>query len=154
MTYIKVNEDNTVTVAGQVANQAMINQGYFDYQGTIPNINQSFQHYEYVNNTVEVVDDNSKYSNLVQEAIQKLLDSKAKEFRYDDMKSARAVAGIPLLGNETASELAIYNEAVLLAQWYLKCWGKASEIEQDIINGVITTKPTIDEVLSQLPPYN
>lgn len=80
-------------------------------------------------------------------AIQNLLDKQARGLRWDDMKSARASAGIPLPANATVTETAIINQAISLAQWYIKVWAKAGELEAD---GNIYT---VDEVLAQLPLF-
>lgn len=36
MIYIKINADNTVKLAGTVANQQMLDEGYIEYNGVIP----------------------------------------------------------------------------------------------------------------------
>ena len=76
-------------------------------------------------------------------AIQTHLDSKAKEFRYDNMMSARSYAGY---------ENPFQAEAQKLAVWASSCWVKAGEIEADVQSGN-RDMPTIDEVLSELPIY-
>ena len=76
-------------------------------------------------------------------AIQTHLDKKAKEFRYDNMMSARSYAGY---------ENPFQAEAQKLAVWASSCWVKAGEIEADVQAGN-REMPTIDEVLSELPIY-
>ena len=76
-------------------------------------------------------------------AIQTHLDNKAKEFRYDNMMSARSYAGY---------ENPFQAEAQKLAVWASSCWVKAGEIEADVQAGN-REMPTIDEVLSELPIY-
>ena len=83
----------------------------------------------------------------ISSAIQSMLDTKAVELRWDDMKSARAAAGIPLPADASAIEQAILDEAIKLSQWYLKCWAKASELE------ALGTVMTVEEVLAQMPVY-
>jgi len=76
-------------------------------------------------------------------AIQTHLDSKAKEFRYDNMMSARSYAGY---------DNPFQAEAQKLAVWASNCWVKAGAIEADVEAGK-RDMPTIDEVLSELPVY-
>jgi len=151
MIYIKDN-GSQVNIAGEVANQIMLDNGYVQYNGTVPTIVE-YQHYVLVGGVLTVVDDNEAYSEAVSQEIQLVLDAKAKEFRYDDMLSARAIGGLTLVGGENAEEVAIHTQAVSLARWYLACWGKATQIEQDVINLVIT-RPTVQEVIAQLPVYS
>jgi len=150
MIYIQVN-GTEVSLAGTVANQQMLDEGYIEYNGVIP-VLAEYQHYEHNGTELIVIDDDIEYSTAVSEEIQKMLDEKAQEFRYDNMISARALAGIPLTGSDTATEIAMHDEAISLAQWYLVCWGKASDIEQDVINSVIP-RPTVQEVIDQMPAY-
>jgi len=76
-------------------------------------------------------------------AIQTHLDNKAKEFRYDNIMSARSYAGY---------ENPFQAEAQKLAVWASNCWVKAGEIEDDVKAGN-REMPTVDEVLSELPIY-
>lgn len=76
-------------------------------------------------------------------AIEKHLDNKAKEFRYDNIMSARSYAGY---------DNPFQAEAQKLAVWASNCWVKAGEIEADVKAGK-RDMPTIDEVLSELPVY-
>lgn len=73
---------------------------------------------------VPVIQKERKVASL-ENIVQLALDAKAKETKWDDMKSARAAAGIPLLGTETATEIAVRDDAVSLARLYLKVWGYA-----------------------------
>ena len=75
--------------------------------------------------------------------IQIHLDTKAKEFRYDNMMSARSYAGY---------ENAFQAEAQKLAVWASNCWVKAGEIEADVLAGN-REMPTTDELLAELPVY-
>ncbi len=76
-------------------------------------------------------------------AIQTHLDTKAKEFRYDNIMSARSYAGFTNPYKAEAQKLAV---------WASNCWVKAGEIEADVQAGN-REMPTIDEVLSELPIY-
>lgn len=89
---------------------------------------------------------------VMDSAIQNMLNTKAKEYRYDDIKSARASAGVPLDGTETIEEVSIYNEALALAKWDRSVWAKSSKIEQEVLSG-IRPMPTVDEVLAEMPEY-
>jgi len=44
MIYIKENSDGRVTLAGEVANQTMLDEGYVQYNGTIPTYDPSYQY--------------------------------------------------------------------------------------------------------------
>jgi len=46
MIYIKENPNGTVDIAGEVANQSMLDSGYVQYTGTVPAIIPEYQHYE------------------------------------------------------------------------------------------------------------
>ena len=83
-------------------------------------------------------------------AVQTLVDSKAREFRWDDIKSARAGAGVPLEGTESVAEVAIHTEAVKLAKWDRAVWAKAGEIEAAVLAGTREI-PTVEELLAELP---
>ena len=87
-------------------------------------------------------------SEAISKAVQVLLNSQAQFLRWDDIKSARAACGVPLDGEETEYEMMIYNQALSLAIWDRKVWGKINEIEarQDPLT-------TVDSVLSELPEY-
>lgn len=76
-------------------------------------------------------------------ATQSHLDTKAKEFRYDNMMSARSYAGY-------TNQFQV--EAQKLAVWASDCWVKAGEIEAEVQAGN-RDMPTIDEVLAELPIY-
>ena len=83
-------------------------------------------------------------------AVQTLVDNKAREFRWDDIKSARAGAGVPLEGTESVAEIAIHTEAVKLAKWDRAVWAKAGEIEAEVLAGTREI-PTVEELLAELP---
>lgn len=93
------------------------------------------------------VNDTAMLKAEISSAIQSMLDAKAAELRWDDIKSARAAAGIPLPADASVIEQAILDEAIKLSQWYLKCWAKASELE------ALGAVMTVDEVLAQMPVY-
>ena len=150
MIYINGTGAN-VQLAGTVANQQLLDDGYTEYHGVIPEISEH-QRYEFDGTNLAVVDDDESYAKDVSGKIQVLLDEQAKELRYDNMLSARALAGLVLPGTATATEIAMHVEAVKLAEWYLGCWGKATEIETDVIN-LIIPKPTVQEIIDQLPTY-
>jgi len=46
MIYIKENPTGIVDIAGEVANQTMLDSGYVQYNGTVPAIVPEYQHYE------------------------------------------------------------------------------------------------------------
>jgi len=55
-------------------------------------------------------------------AVQDHLDATAQKTKWDNMQSARSAAGIPLIGDESDVEIAMHDDAVKLARWYLKVW--------------------------------
>ena len=81
---------------------------------------------------------NSQIKAEIEQAIQSMLDAKARELRYDNMMSARSYAGYV---NPFQAE------AQALAVWCAECWKKAGELEA---SGVVYT---VDEVLAQMPVY-
>ncbi len=80
---------------------------------------------------------------LMNEAIQNMLDEKAREYRYDNMMSVRSYAGYT---NPFQAE------AEAMAVWASNCWVKAGEIEADVLAGN-RSMPTVDEVLLEMPVY-
>ena len=82
-------------------------------------------------------------ANSINKSIQNHLDTKAQEFRYDNMMSARSYTGYTN---------AFQAEAQALATWASECWVVAGEIEADVQAGV-RDMPTVDEVLAELPVY-
>ena len=74
----------------------------------------------------------------IEQAVQKMLDDKAKALRYDNMMSARSYAGF---------ENQFQREAQALAVWCASCWLKAGELE------ALGAPMTVDEVLAQMPVY-
>lgn len=84
-------------------------------------------------------------------AIQEHLDTIAQKTKWDNMQSARAAAGIPLLGNESEVEVAMHTDAVKLARWYLKVWAYGYA-QLDIINkGEREVPASVEEFISELP---
>lgn len=81
--------------------------------------------------------------NAFNNAIQNHLDAKAKEFRYDNMMSARSYAGYTN---------PFQTEAQTLATWCADCWTTAGTIQSDVGAGT-RPMPTVDEVLAELPVY-
>ena len=79
----------------------------------------------------------------ISNSIQNHLDTKAQEFRYNNMMSARSYTGYTN---------AFQTEAQSLATWASKCWVVAGQIEADVQSGV-RVMPTVDEVLAELPVY-
>ena len=79
----------------------------------------------------------------INNAIQNHLDTKAQEFRYDNMMSARSYTGYTN---------AFQAEAQALATWASECWVVAGQIEADVKAGN-RDMPTVDEVLTELLTY-
>lgn len=79
----------------------------------------------------------------ISNAIQKLLDDKAKSLRYDSILSARSYAGYinPFQA-----------EAIKLADWSANCWSTAGSIEAQVNAGTMAM-PTVDQALAMMPIY-
>lgn len=111
---------------------------------------------------------------ILRDTAQKLLDDTALSLEFDDMKSARASSGVPLVGDETVEELRQYNNAVALGQWHRKVWAYMALLKTNLLNtkevtvDTVTTiepdpikteiewvdfMPTVDELLASLPVY-
>lgn len=84
---------------------------------------------------------NKLQSELTNLAVQAMLDSKAREYRYDDMTSVRSYAGY---------ENPFQTETQKMAIWAANCWVKAGEIEAEVLGG-LRGIPTIEEVLAEMP---
>jgi hypothetical protein len=54
--FIKI-EKESVILAGQVANQDMLNDGYFEYEGEIPNIATKYDKLVYSDNVLSLITD-------------------------------------------------------------------------------------------------
>lgn len=79
----------------------------------------------------------------ISNAIQKMLDDKAKTLRYDSILSARSYAGYV---NPFQAE------ALKLADWAANCWATAGNIEAQVNAGTMAM-PTVDQALALMPAY-
>ena len=79
----------------------------------------------------------------ITQAIQNMLDSKAKELRYDNIMSARSYAGF---------ENPFQAEAQSLAVWCANVWAYMGDLESDVLNGA--EMPTIEQILENAPKFN
>lgn len=79
----------------------------------------------------------------INNAIKTHLDTKAQEFKYDNMMSARSYAGYTN---------PFQTEAQSLATWCANCWATAGTIKADVETGT-RPMPTVNEVLAELPVY-
>jgi len=128
--FYKINTNGTVAIGSGI----VIPDGFIEYtRGSEPQ---------------ELIDDlaNEELDNRPQEinnAIQNHLDTKAQEFRYDNMMSARSYAGYTN---------PFQTEAQALATWCADCWATAGTIQADVEAGT-RPMPTVDEVLAELPVY-
>ena len=92
---------------------------------------------------IDLVAQATAQAESINNAIQNHLDTKAKEFRYYNIISARSYAGY---------DNPFQAEAQTLAVWAADCWVKAGEIEADVEAGN-REMPTAEEVLAELPVY-
>lgn len=79
----------------------------------------------------------------ISNAIQSMLDTKARELRYDNILSARSYAGYPN---------PYQTEAQSLAVWASDCWVKAGQIEAEVLAGT-RALPKAEEALAEMPKY-
>lgn len=90
------------------------------------------------------------YEMLFSAEVQNHLDSVARETKWDNMQSARACAGITLIGDETDIEKAIHVDSVNLSRWYLKVWAYCYQ-ELDKIKAGTREIPTVEAFIAELP---
>jgi hypothetical protein len=83
-----------------------------------------------------------KQRDEISEAIQNMLEEKARSLRYDSIDSVSKYIGF---ANQYQAE------AISLASWAAACWAKAEEIELSVINGA--PMPTVAEAMAQMPAY-
>ncbi len=76
------------------------------------------------------------------EGIATMLDSKAGEYGFDSILSARSYAGYT---ND------FQTIAVALGTWATSCWVKAEELKTAALAN--NSMPTLDEVISQMPEF-
>ncbi len=76
-------------------------------------------------------------------AIQNMLDTKARNFRYDDINS---------IGKYLGYDNVFRAQCESLGQWAANCWTLAGQIEADVLNKV-RPMPTVAEVLAEMPAY-
>lgn len=108
----------------------------------------------FVHEVVDIpLDELAKAKNeLVTRTVQNILDTEARSLRWDNIKSARAGAGVPLDGTETAEELSIHDEALSLARWDRAVWAYLNKLEADLsATPPSRTEPTLDELIAELP---
>lgn len=79
----------------------------------------------------------------ISNAIQSMLDEKARSFRYDSIMSARSYSGYV---NPFQAE------AIKLASWSSSCWSTAGNIEAQVNAGTIPM-PTVEQALAMMPMY-
>lgn len=120
-------------------------------------------HWNYMNGNFELTPSGVQYAETLAikdmqekaqaltDAVQSHLDERAKQYRYDNMKSARAMAGVPLDGTENSFEIAMAEQAINLAKWDRAVWSKSTEIEAEVLSG-IRGLPTVEELIAELPP--
>jgi len=85
------------------------------------------------------------------DTIQNYLDTKAQEYKWDNMQSARA-AVVPIKDSDSDVVKEMKNNAETLTDWYFEVWATASQIQYDVENGD-KEMPSVNEVLVELPAY-
>lgn len=84
--------------------------------------------------------------------IQMMLNDQARVLRWDDIKSAKAAAAVPIDENAMPEEIVIQHQAVALALWDRKCWATSLLIEREVMAG-LRTLPTVDEIMAEMPGF-
>lgn len=84
-------------------------------------------------------------------AVQNFLDGTAQKTKWDNMQSARAAAGIPLVGDESDVEIAMHADAVKLARWYLKVWAYGYAALDAIKAGTRDVPASTEAFIEELP---
>jgi len=84
-------------------------------------------------------------------AVQDHLDATARQTKWDNMQSARSAAGIPLIGDESDVEIAMHDDAVKLARWYLKVWAYCYAALDAIKAGDREAPESIGAFIEELP---
>lgn len=79
----------------------------------------------------------------LENAIQNMLDTKAKEMRYDSIDTIAKYLGF---------DNPFRAECEALALWCANCWTKARDIESAVINGDIA-QPTKEQILAEMPTF-
>lgn len=84
-------------------------------------------------------------------AVQNHLDTTAQKTKWDNMQSARSAAGIPLDGTESDIEVAMHNDAIKLARWYLKVWAYCYAALDAINAGERSAPESTETFIEELP---
>jgi len=82
MNYIKVNENNTVLVGGQVATKKMLEESWVKYEGDIPELTNDFQHLEMVDGVLTVVEDTQAKKEAERKEAKKVRDKALQSITY------------------------------------------------------------------------
>ena len=82
MNYIKVNEDNTVLVGGQVATKKMLEEGWVKYEGDIPELTNDFQRLEMVDGVLTVIEDTQAKKEAERKEAKKVRDEALQSLTY------------------------------------------------------------------------
>ena len=97
-------QTNTVVIGGEVASQEMLDEGYFAYNGVVPKLTNEFQHLEFVNGALVVVEDTAlKNATMKKEAKAardlkvsqiKVTTTSGKTFNGDEVSQGRMARAI------------------------------------------------------------
>jgi len=82
MNYIRVNEDNTVLVGGQVATKKILEDGWVKYEGDIPKLTNDFQHLEMVDGVLTVIEDTQAKKEAERKEAKKVRDEALQNLTY------------------------------------------------------------------------
>jgi len=114
MIYIK-NTNGVVTLAGTVADERMLADGYFAYTGNIPVLTNDFQAYKLVNNVLTIVEDTVSKSSYDR--------SMAKESRDASLSAITHTLADGSIYQVRPSDIANFQLAITIgtdAEWVLE----------------------------------
>ena len=85
--------------------------------------------------------------------IEQKLNKVAIAHRWDDIKSVRAGAGVPISEGMSEEEQAIHNEAVSLSLWERSVWAYCLKIEKAIAGKEEISQDELDDFIHGIPEY-
>lgn len=141
MIYIKI-EDESVTLAGQVCNDHMTSEGYFSYEGDIPQLPDggfyTFENGLLIAKSMGTDELIAKFK----DAVRTLLDTTAESNGYRNLDSIAKYVGY---------NNAYRVECELLGAWAADVWVTFVQTET-ALNDSTLIEQTLDSLMSLLPP--
>lgn len=126
------------------------------------------EHWKYIDGSFQLTDFGLKHkADMIQKSqqekiymlsssVQEHLDRIARQYRFDDIKSARSQANAEVPQDQdprlVSAMTNIVNTANALSRWELECWATVLVIEEDVISGAREI-PTEEELILELPVF-